>query len=178
MTSYTAIPNGDIDQDSPITQPLMTALRDNPIAIAEGDASVPASLFPTVLLGTITTTSGTTQTLSGLDLTPYRFIIAVINGVSGSVNSFTITIGGADIGATTPQNSSQTGMAFFDLGIGVAFSVTGRITDTSLGGTTGDDGSGSRGNTHTITTASTSISVVLSGGTAFDAGSIRIYGVK
>jgi hypothetical protein len=41
MTSYVAIPNGDIDQDSPITQPLMTALRDNPIAIAEGETGAP-----------------------------------------------------------------------------------------------------------------------------------------
>jgi len=41
MTTYVPIPNGDIDQDSPITQPLMTALRDNPIAIAEDDASAP-----------------------------------------------------------------------------------------------------------------------------------------
>ncbi len=41
MTSYVAIPNGDIDQDSPITQPLMTALRDNPIAITEGETGAP-----------------------------------------------------------------------------------------------------------------------------------------
>ena len=41
MTTYTAIPNTDIDQDSPITQPLMTLLRDNPIAIAEGAANGP-----------------------------------------------------------------------------------------------------------------------------------------
>lgn len=36
MTTYTAIPNSDIDRDSPITEPLMTLLRDNPIAITEG----------------------------------------------------------------------------------------------------------------------------------------------
>lgn len=41
MTSYVAIPNGDIDQDSPVTQPLMTALRDNPIAITEGAVGAP-----------------------------------------------------------------------------------------------------------------------------------------
>lgn len=41
MTSYVAIPNGDVDQDSPVTQPLMTALRDNPIAIAEGASGAP-----------------------------------------------------------------------------------------------------------------------------------------
>jgi hypothetical protein len=88
MTSYTAIPNGDIDQDSPITQPLMTALRDNPIAIAEGDASVPANLFPTVLLGTLTTTSGSSHTLSGLDLTGYKFLFLSVNSVSPSTDTY------------------------------------------------------------------------------------------
>lgn len=41
MTTYSAIPDGDIDQDSPITQPLMTALRDNPIAVTEGATGAP-----------------------------------------------------------------------------------------------------------------------------------------
>ena len=44
MTTYTAITNGQIDQDSPITQPLMTALRDNPIAITEGATGAPRIL--------------------------------------------------------------------------------------------------------------------------------------
>lgn len=41
MTTYVPIPNGDTDQDSPITQPLIVALRDNPIAIAEGASGAP-----------------------------------------------------------------------------------------------------------------------------------------
>lgn len=41
MTTYTTIPNGDIDQDSPVTQPLMTALRDNPLAGFEGSTDAP-----------------------------------------------------------------------------------------------------------------------------------------
>ena len=41
MTTYTTITNAEIDQDSPITQPLLTALRDNPIALAEGAAGAP-----------------------------------------------------------------------------------------------------------------------------------------
>ena len=41
MTTYTTITNAEIDQDSPITQPLLTALRDNPLAIAEGDPTGP-----------------------------------------------------------------------------------------------------------------------------------------
>ena len=68
MTSYVAVTSGEIDADSPITADLMSKLRDNPIAIAEGASTVPSNLFPTVLLGTLTTSSGTTQTLSGLDL--------------------------------------------------------------------------------------------------------------
>jgi len=39
--TYTAIPNGDVDADSPITTGLMTKLRDNPIAIAAGDTGAP-----------------------------------------------------------------------------------------------------------------------------------------
>jgi len=41
MTTYTAIPNGDIDPDSPITTGLVTLLRDNPIAITEGSTGAP-----------------------------------------------------------------------------------------------------------------------------------------
>ena len=41
MTAFVAIPNGDIDQDSPVTQELFTALRDNPLAIAEGATGAP-----------------------------------------------------------------------------------------------------------------------------------------
>lgn len=41
-TAYTAIPNADIDPESPITTGLITLLRDNPIAIAEGAAGAPA----------------------------------------------------------------------------------------------------------------------------------------
>lgn len=44
MTTYVAIPDSDIDQDSPVTQPLMTALRDNLVAAFEGDATAPSVL--------------------------------------------------------------------------------------------------------------------------------------
>lgn len=41
MTIYTGITNGQIDQDSPITQSLLTALRDDPLAIIEGSTGAP-----------------------------------------------------------------------------------------------------------------------------------------
>ena len=39
MTTFTTIPDSDLDQDSPLKQSVARALRDNPIAISEGDAS-------------------------------------------------------------------------------------------------------------------------------------------
>lgn len=65
MTAYVAIPNGDIDQDSPVTQELLTALRDNPLAIAEGDASAPKIMPPALDLflgGGAINSTGTTFT--------------------------------------------------------------------------------------------------------------------
>lgn len=41
MTTYTSIPNADIDTDSPITTTLMTLMRDNPIAVTEGATGAP-----------------------------------------------------------------------------------------------------------------------------------------
>lgn len=41
MTDYTSIANSQIDPKAPVTSELMTALRDNPIAIAEGAAGAP-----------------------------------------------------------------------------------------------------------------------------------------
>ena len=41
MTTYTAIPNGDIDADSPLTTGLVNLLRDNPVAMTEGSAGAP-----------------------------------------------------------------------------------------------------------------------------------------
>lgn len=41
MTTYTVIPTTDTDVDSPLTQSLMERLANNPLAIAEGDATAP-----------------------------------------------------------------------------------------------------------------------------------------
>jgi len=41
MTTYTTINNNEVDADSPITESLLTRLRDNPIAITEGATGAP-----------------------------------------------------------------------------------------------------------------------------------------
>lgn len=43
MPSYTEITNGQVDQDSPISQALMTAIRDNPLALFEAATDSPVN---------------------------------------------------------------------------------------------------------------------------------------
>lgn len=45
MTTWTDIANSAVDQDSPFTQPLLTLLRDNPIAALEGATGAPVNAY-------------------------------------------------------------------------------------------------------------------------------------
>lgn len=168
MTSYTTIPDSSVDQDSAITQPLMTALRDNPVAIAENDASVPLNLRSTVLLGTLTTTSGATQTLSGLDLTSFNRVKLVFNGVSLSSGTY-FYVGGPAIRSVALSAGTELiyGSCEIDLSTGIA------TIQTAYAAGNGTVNTG----LSTFVNASTSITVTAQIGT-FDAGSIRVYGHK
>ena len=162
MASYVAINNSEIDPDSPITADLMTKFRDNPLAIVTDDASVPDSLKIRAykLLGTIATTSGLTQTLSGLSLTDYTQIYVSVIGVKmASTTSSIIKAGGLTLYTSTFTSLNYT-YATLDL------------TRTTVG----FSNSAYQGS-HTTTTSSTSISVT-SSGAAFSGGSVKIYGVK
>lgn len=168
MTTYTAIPGTDIDQDSPITQPLMTLLRDNPISIAEADSTVPANLRPSVVLGTLDTSAGgTSVSLTSLDLTPYKWIVAIWDAVSfdpgGSSRSY--SFGGATVTTSVLGSVSLTGGLIIGLTNGIGFSV---LNSNSLGFN------------GTLSTASTSIAVSIdaASGATFDNGSIEVWGIK
>ena len=122
------------------------------------------------LLGTIATTSGTSQSLSGLTLTSYKQLVLVFQDVShndsGTQRQILLGTSTADdvvMTVTEPSTTAFTGIAWVDLnaGIGAAFV---RTTNPA-------------GIDTAITTASTSVSVAMSGG-SFDAGNVRVYGVK
>lgn len=115
------------------------------------------------LLGTITTTSGATQTLSGLTLTGYRKLELVFKGVSGT-SSATLSFGTKQICGTIDTAS---GLLTLDLATGVF--MAGVYTE-------GGNGAIYTGTT-TYSTASTSISVGISTG-AFDAGAISVWGIR
>ncbi len=122
------------------------------------------------LLGTITTTSGTSQTLSGLTLTPYKFLICSFNGVSlTSTGDITITANTAGrlVASLSTSTTTINGLVTIDLATGGFTAVTSDSASTgSRLATSGASG---------LTTASTSVTFL---GASFDAGSIRIYGVK
>jgi len=69
--TWTAIPNGDIDPDSPTTTGLMTALRDNVAAMGAGDSGAPEILGATgaslILLATGTASASSSLDFTGID---------------------------------------------------------------------------------------------------------------
>lgn len=159
MTGFTTITNATFLQDKPILGSTGVALRDNAISIGEADASVPLNLLPTVLLGTIATTSGSSQTLSGLVLTPYKFITVVMDMVGvggGSPPAFNVLLGGVIIGSGPPGINKLTTL---EMSSGFAFDGGSYLGATSY------------------STATTALVFTITGG-VFAVGSIRVYGVK
>ena len=126
------------------------------------------------LLGTLTTTSGTTQTLSGLTLTSYKQLSLIFNRVSGTDINPEIRLNGIMIAQPRADATFVvlgSGIVDFNTGLFVASTVVYNASSVLQGYT--QTLAGASG----LTTASTSISFTISAGT-FDAGSILIYGVK
>jgi hypothetical protein len=112
-------------------------------------------------LGSVTTPSGSVRTLSGLDLTPYRQVQAWLDNVDPSTTTTAgaLGVGGTSLGSTT---SDVTAFVLFDLLNGRALELVENENAIIEG--------------HTLTTASTSISVTTT--QAFSGGSVRFYGIR
>ena len=77
MTTYTSISGPEVAAGAALTTSLMTALRDNPLAIQEGDPSAPKIVTDKALAPyTLTTASNTGQTATFT-------LLSVTSGVSG-----------------------------------------------------------------------------------------------
>jgi hypothetical protein len=128
------------------------------------------------LLGTLVTTSGSTHTLSGLDLTSYKFVVAVFDQVGdGNASSRTVSLEGAEVAITGTDNGFRIGgAAYIDLSSGVGHATTGFVQ-----GSLPRTSSNPRVTAFRVATsnASTSLTVTISAG-SFVAGSIRFYGVQ
>lgn len=157
----------------------VTALYENVLAIAEGDASAPkikgaaldSSARSMVLLGTLTTTSGATQTLSGLALSTFNLLYITYSGVSCSATGpRRVRLGGVVISAV-------------DDGAGVALAGVARIDLNSEtmdgGGVNTIGGSSSLGPVSSpYNRLSTSIVFSWDGSGNFNNGSILVYGAR
>jgi hypothetical protein len=131
-------------------------LRTNGAGANPSWATVSAS--PYTLLGTINTTSGTSQSLTSLVLTPYKFLRMVFNGVSGTAQ-INIAIDGILVAITSSAAGAIRGAFEIDLANGVILYNTPLETAAT-----------------SYRTSTTSVGVTCTGGN-FDAGSILVYGV-
>lgn len=134
-----------------------------------GNPTISASISSTTLLGTLTTTSGASQTLSSLDLTNYKFLKVVFVGVSAGATG-NITVGGSTVAVISFASETWRGIVDIDL-------VDGTLSaNLAHANANNAETSTPRAGDCTLTTASTSVVVAVSTG-AFDAGSVRIYGL-
>lgn len=164
---------------APLASPALTG---NPIAPTatpgDNDTSIATTAFVAAaiaaggssgmtLLGTLTTTSGTTQSLTSLVLTDYKYLYLSFNGVSSTASAF-MTINGSEIAYNATAAQLIKGYAIVDLlnstGVGYGYFSDANI-NAYLVYATG------------LTTASTTFTLGISAGN-FDAGSVKVYGVK
>jgi hypothetical protein len=132
----------------------------------------PAATGGVTLLGTIAASSGASQNLPGLDLTSYKFVKMVFNGVSTSASANVLvgqsTSDDVQMTFTNSAANSMYGSIEIDLATGIATSLI------SSGGAAGEV----RCEDLPIVNASTTISVAVSTGAFDGSGTIPVYGIK
>ena len=134
-----------------------------------------ASASSYTLLGTLTTTSGNSHTLSGLTLTDYKFLFLSVNGVSATLSTYMrwATNNSHRITAELGVNSLfWSGNIIVDL---ATSKFAANIAESSAAASLPADYG--YGGPCALTNASTSVTISLNTGN-FDAGSIIIYGVR
>jgi len=132
-------------------------------------------------LGTISTSSGSSATLSGLDLTSYTHLYYLVDGVGLNTTNDDLCIESASFNYAIGRLTTGGGSflmyldGFVDLVNGVSISnVTSVYTQAGAQAATNTNYAGGRPSGYT--TSSTSISFLCRSGTFF-AGSIHVWGV-
>lgn len=125
------------------------------------------------LLGTLTTTSGNSQSLTGLTLTGYKQLLFEFDGVShNNGTSTTLSIGTGAFMTNIPLGESVYGIAWVALFNGI---VTPIVARKSLPAPVENTQVAQTGYSTATTTVTMTVGNVFG---SFDAGSVRIYGVK
>ena len=128
-----------------------------------------------VLLGTLTTTSGTIHTLSGLNLTPYKRVRVEYIAVSHSgASSSQFWVNEKQATAQTVSNTQSLG----------GESVFTRATKYGISYLSNMSGAGNAFSTigyaphDVVNTTTTSLAFRWASGYSFDGGTIKVYGIK
>lgn len=134
MTSYTAITNAAIDQDSPVDEDLVQALRDNPIAMAEGASNAPKFAIKSVPNALIVATNHDFGSLG--DFSGVWFSLSAQNASGAAARTITMdATDGSYLGAVTlvsiPSSEWVWLNCFFDFATG---SVDGHYLTASGAG--------------------------------------------
>jgi len=162
---------------SQLTGTVASSLLTGALPAIDGSALTGIITGGMTLLGTMTTTSGTSQVLSGLNLTSYKMLMISYNLVSTTNLNSVLQLSVTGSGAMSISPS-----------LGATSNYFGGITLVSLGGTNGGVmsaiGSASFGSSYLsiggysdFSTATTSITLGTGAGN-FDSGTVTFYGMK
>lgn len=139
-------------------------------------SSAPAGSI--TLLGTITTTSGTSASLGSLTLTDYKILTLVLNGVSANSTTNSSLSLATSNGAPFTSGLGTTSEGFYGQ---ITIDLSNGIFWSNIFSTSNSSPTGNSSNTYVglcgYSTASTSITIYTKGAT-LDAGSIKVYGIK
>ena len=119
MPTYTAINDTQIEPEAPVTSELMTLLRDNPIAVAEGDSTAPRVASPALGLtfktGSASRTTNGTSTIVTLDTTDLSNLSDMgLALLTGTVEAETTDVGDLLVGTIiSNQVSTPTAILSF-----------------------------------------------------------------
>ena len=152
-----------------------------------GDDNFDTASPSVTLLGTLATpTSGSSVTLSSVDLSGYSFLEVHVMGVSTNNNAAWIGLNGDTEKYTLGRQNTGAGVAGYginlmcrvDLSTGIGFAtLTGITTSTTFAASYTQYGGG---HNYGITTSTTSLSIQVRSGYTFGstAGTVKFYGVR
>jgi len=127
--TYTPILNAEVDAESPVTDLLLTRLRDNPIAIAAGNVGAPRIADAAL---------GPTATNEGRDWVLGRAALAVEGAIgtyvfaygTGTYVAFGSTVAGSTLRPTSAARSISVGSGSATFDVGSTLSGTWRCMGT------------------------------------------------
>jgi hypothetical protein len=137
MADWTTIANNEIDGDSPITESLMTALRDNPVAITQGASGAPKIQNAALDADVVTTSKILNNAVTSLKILDGSVTASKLSSslyTAGAIGTYALLKGpyatSISVGTTYAGSSlTYSGFAFAIDGS----SVTGRYSGTASG---------------------------------------------